>query len=169
MLAWSVETKHANARALSRELHIKDRNIKILPIRLEISLKQARESNLLCWWPWITHTEWNETALIGKSSSQTPFNQSIDIYHACRVSCYHCSAAVACRWNNDPCYNHLKKVVEWSINDLEISQEPCWSNLKLNQWISFEVVAQQNACWLGNFLNMPKPSKPILQLHWREF
>ena len=107
--------------------------------------------------------------VIGKSSSQTPFNQSIDSYHACRVSCYHCSAAVACRWNNDQCYNHLKKVVEWSINDLETSQEPCWSNLKPNQWTSFEVVAQRSSCWLGNFLNMPKPSKLILQLHWREF
>jgi hypothetical protein len=106
---------------------------------------------------------------IEKSSSQTPFNQSIDIYHACRVSCYHCPAAAACRRNNDLCYNHLKEVVEWSINDPETSQEPCWSNLKLNQWISFEVVAQRNACWLGNFLNMPKPSKLILQLHWREF
>ena len=109
--------------------------------------------------------------VIGKSSSQTPFNQSIDIYHACRVSCYHCSAAVACRWNNDQCYNHLKEVVEWSIqvNDPEPSQEPCWSNWKLNQWTSFEVVAQRSSCWLGNFLNMPKPSKLILQLHWREF
>ena len=91
------------------------------------------------------------------------FNQSIDIYHACRVSCYHCSAAVACRWNIDPCYNHLKKVVEWSINDLETSQEPCWSNWILNQWTSFEVVAQRSSCWLGNSLNMPKPLNLILQ------
>ena len=71
--------------------------------------------------------------VIGKSSSQTPFNQSIDSYHACRVSCYHCPAAAACRWNHDQCYNHLKKVVEWSISDLETSQEPCWSNWKINQ------------------------------------
>ena len=107
--------------------------------------------------------------VIGKSSSKTRYNQSVESYHACRVSWEQCPAAAACRRNNDRCYNHLKEVVEWSINDLETSQEPCWSNWKLNQWTSFEVVPKQNSCWLGNFLNMPKPSKPILQLHWREF
>ena len=83
--------------------------------------------------------------VIGKSSSQTRFNQSVESYHACRVSWEQCPAAAACRRNNDPCYNHLKEVVEWSINDPETSQEPCWFNLKLNQWTSFEVVAQRNS------------------------
>ena len=99
--------------------------------------------------------------VIGKSSSKTPFNQSIDSYHACKVSCYHCPAPAACRRSNDRCYNHLNEVVEWSINDPETSQEPCWSNWKINQWTSFEVVAKRSSCWLRNSLNMPKPSKLI--------
>jgi hypothetical protein len=101
--------------------------------------------------------------VIGKSSSQTRFNQSVESYHACRVSWEQCPAAAACCRNNDRCYNHLKEVVEWSINDPETSQEPCRSNWKINQWISFEVVAQRSSCWLENSFNMPKPSKLMMK------
>ena len=99
--------------------------------------------------------------VIRKSSSKTPFSQSVESYHACRVSWDQCPAAAACCRNKDRCYNHLKEVVEWSIDDPETSQEPCWSNWKINRWTSFQIDAQHSSYWLGNSLNMPKPSKLI--------
>ena len=54
--------QHVCEQALCCELKSKDSSNTILPIRLEISLKQAGESNLLCRWPVLALVAWNNRA-----------------------------------------------------------------------------------------------------------